>query len=128
MLPAFEPDDWVVARRLRSAPTRGDVVVFTHASYPDRNLLKRVIGLPGERIAAVDGELRVDGDLLADPWADGPMCADSEDFVEGDSVWVLGDNRCGPSVDSRILGPIPVGDIGWRVVARYWPPSRAGRV
>lgn len=128
MLPTFEPDDWVIAQRRRGTPARGDVVVFTHPSYPDRFLLKRVIGLPGEQITAADGQICIDRRVLADPWADGPMCADSDDTVPERAVWVLGDNRCGSSIDSRVLGAIPLEDIEWKVVARYWPPSRAGRL
>lgn len=128
MRPNFEPDDWVVAQRRRRDPERGDVVVFTHPSYPDRFILKRVIGLPGERVSSTDGQICIDGKVLADPWADGPMCGESDDTVPADTVWVLGDNRCGSSVDSRVLGAIPIDDVGWRVVARYWPPSRAARL
>jgi len=127
MLPAFEPDDWVIAQRMRGTPARGDVVVFTHPSYPDRFIIKRVIALPGERISAKDGQIHIDGEVLADPWSEGRMCGESDDVVPDDSVWVLGDNRCGSSVDSRVLGAIPTRDVGWRVVARYWPPSRARR-
>ncbi|MCL1692406.1 MAG: signal peptidase I [Actinomycetia bacterium] len=128
MRPNFEPDDWVIAQRRRGVPKRGDVVVFTHPSYPDLFILKRVIGLPGERVSSADGQICIDSRVLADPWGDGPMCADSDDVVPGDTVWVLGDNRCGSSVDSRVLGAIPVTDVGWKVVARYWPPGRAGRL
>ena len=87
-----------------------------------------MIGLPGERVSATDGRICIDSHVLADPWADGPMCADSDDTVPDDTVWVLGDNRCGSSVDSRLLGAIPLENIDWKVVARYWPPSRAGRL
>ncbi|MEN8114742.1 MAG: signal peptidase I [Actinomycetota bacterium] len=128
MRPTFEPDDWVIAQRRRGTPARGDVVVFTHPSYPDRFLIKRIIGLPGERITAANGQLHADGVVLADPWSDGSMCRDSDDTVPDNAVWVLGDNRSGASVDSRVLGAIPIADIGWKVVARYWPPARAGRV
>jgi signal peptidase I len=128
MRPAFEPDDWVIAQRLRSVPERGDVVVFTHPSYPDRFLVKRVIGLPGERVTAANGQIHVDGEVLAEPWADGPMWSDSDDPVPDDAVWVMADRRAVSSVDSRVLGPIPTQDVGWKVVARYWPTSRAGRV
>ena len=128
MRPTFEPDDWVIARRRRGVPDRDDVVVFTHPSYPDRFLLKRVIGLPGERVTAKDGQICINDHVLADPWRDGPMCADSDDRVPEGAVWVLGDNRCGPSVDSRVLDAIPIEDVSWKVVACYWPPSRAGRI
>lgn len=128
MRPTFEPDDWLIAQRRRGIPVRGDVVVFTHPSYPDRFILKRVIGLAGERVSSSNGQICIDRQVLADPWADGPMCTDSDDTVDIGSVWVLGDHRCGSSVDSRVLGPIPIKDIGWKVVARYWPPSRAARI
>ena len=128
MRPTFEPDDWVIAQRRRGVPARGDVVIFNHPSYPDRFLLKRVIGLPGERVTAKDGQICINDRVLADPWGDGPMCAESDDSVPAGAVWVLGDNRCGSSVDSRVLDAIPIEDVSWRVVARYWPPSRAGRI
>ena len=128
MRPTFEPDDWVIAQRRRRIPERGDVVVFTHPSYPDRFILKRVIGLTGERVSSSNGQICIDSHVLADPWADGPMCTDSVDTVPDDTVWVLGDNRCGSSVDSRVLGAIPIEDVEWKVVARYWPPSRAARI
>jgi signal peptidase I len=128
MRPAFEPDDWVIAQRLRRSPRRGDVVVFTHPSYPDRFLIKRVIGLPGERVTAANGEIHIDGAVLGEPWADGPMYADSDDAVPNESVWVLADRRAVSSIDSRVLGAVPTNDVGWRVVARYWPPARAGRL
>ncbi len=128
MQPAFEPDDWVIAQRRRGVPSRGDVVVFTHPSYPDRFIVKRVIGLPGERVTASNGEIYIDGEVLADPWCEGRMCGESDDIVPEGMVWVLGDNRCGSSVDSRVLGPIPIADVDWKVVARYWPPSRATRI
>jgi len=128
MRPTLEPDDWVIAQRQRGIPARGDVVVFTHPSYPDRFIVKRVIGLPGERVSSSDGQICIDRRVLADPWADGPMCTESDDAVPAGAVWVLGDNRCGSSVDSRVLGAIPIGDVEWNVVARYWPPSRAARI
>lgn len=128
MRPTFEPDDWVISQRRRGTPARGDVVVFTHPSYPDRFIIKRVMGLPGERVSSTDGQIGIDGRVLADPWADGPMCGDSDDTVPVGTVWVLGDARCGSSIDSRVLGAIPIEDIGWTAIARYWPPSRARRL
>ena len=128
MRPTFEPDDWVIAQKHYGTPKRGDVVVFTHPSYPDRFIIKRVVGLPGEQLTAANGQLYADGAVIAERWVDGSMCRDSDDLVPGDAVWVLGDNRSGASVDSRVLGAIPLDDVGWKVVARYWPPGRAGRI
>lgn len=128
MRPMFQQDDWVIAQRRRRTPSRGDVVVFTHPSYPDWTLVKRVIGLPGERITVAGGQIHVDDRVLAEPWADEPMLSDSLEVVPRDSLWVLADRRAVSSVDSRVLGPIPIEDVGWIVVARYWPPRRASRI
>ena len=128
MRPMFQQDDWVIAQRRRQTPSRGDVVVFTHPSYPDWTLVKRVIGLPGERITVAGGQIHVDDRVLAEPWADEPMLSDSLEVVPRDSLWVLADRRAVSSVDSRVLGPIPIEDVGWIVVARYWPPRRASRI
>lgn len=103
-------------------------MVFTHPSYPDWTLVKRVIGLPGERITVAGGQIHVDDRVLAEPWADEPMLSDSLEVVPRDSLWVLADRRAVSSVDSRVLGPIPIEDVGWIVVARYWPPRRASRI
>lgn len=128
MRPTFEPDDWLIAQRRRDTPRRGDVIVFTHPSYPNWTLIKRVVGLPGQRVTVADGQIYVDGDPLPDPWADGPLFTDSDDLVPDDHVWVLADRRAVSSVDSRVLGAIPIADVGWKVIARYWPPTRAARI
>lgn len=128
MRPTFEPDDWVIARRHRGVPARGHVVVFTHPSYPGWTLIKRVIGLPGEQITVTNGQMEINGHVLAEPWADGPTATRAEETVPDGTVWVMADRRAVSSVDSRVLGSIPIGDVGWMVVARYWPPSRAGWV
>ncbi len=128
MRPTFEPDDWVIAQRRCGVPTRGHVVVFTHPSYPGWTLIKRVVGLPGENVAISNGQTYIDGHVVAEPWADGPTATDAEETVPDGMVWVMADRRAVSSVDSRVLGAVPIADVGWRVVARYWPPSRAGRV
>jgi len=128
MRPTFEPDDWMIAQRRRGVPARGQIVVFTHSSYPGWALIKRVVGLPGENVTVSNGQMHIDGHVLAEPWADGPTASDAEEMVPDGTVWVMADRRAVSSVDSRVLGAIPIADVGWRVVARYWPPSRAGRV
>ena len=128
MRPAFEPDDWLVAVRRCRVPRRGDVVIFTHPSRPGLFLIKRVIGLPGEHVSAKNGQIHINARVLADSWGDGPMGAVFDIRVPMGTVWVLGDNRSGSSVDSRVLDAIPLDAVRWKVVARYWPPSRAGRV
>ena len=128
MQPALEPGDWVIARRLRRPPGRGDVVVFEHEERPGMSLVKRVIGLPSESVQIEGGQVHVDGSVLPEPWASGFTTPELTVHVPGDAVFVLGDQRLAAGGDSRTLGPVDVSAVRWKVVARYWPAARAGGV
>ncbi len=119
MEPTFgDGDVAVVINQLWGAPDpeRGDVVVFRDA---DGSLsLKRVIGLPGDRVAILDAILEVDGRVVPENYVDhslidglyfGPVT------VPAGAVFLLGDNRA-DSVDSRTYGPVELDRIvGWVV-------------
>jgi signal peptidase I len=124
MSPVLEPGDWVIAHKRSGVPERGDIVVFTDPTGSGMNLVKRVIGLPGEHIAVVEGQVTIDDAVLADRWATGVTRPDGDWAVPEDHVWVLGDNRGMSRSDGRMLGPTPIATIGWQVVARYWPRKR----
>ena len=124
MSPTLEPGDWVLARKRRAVPARGDIVVFTDPSGSGMNLVKRVIGLPGEELAVVDGRVTIGGALLADQWANGVTRPDGEWSIPEGHVWVLGDNRGMSRSDGRAHGPTTLDSIGWHVIARYWPRNR----
>lgn len=128
MQPSLSPGDWVIAQRLRGAPRRGDIVVFSHPAVPEMSVVKRVIGLPGEHVQIGNGQVHIDGEILAEPWADGPTLPDGKWAVPPGQVWVLGDHRALSTGDSRSLGPLPVELVKWRVAARYWPAARATRL
>lgn len=81
-------------------------------------MIKRVIGLPGELIELVGGEVMVDGIRLADIWSDQPTLPDLTVVLEEDEVFVLSDNRMATRSDSRVLGGVKVGDVN-RVIIRY---------
>lgn len=115
---------------------RGDLVVFDPPASAEPgadHLIKRVIGLPGETVTAVEGRILIDGGLLIEPylaWAEGtddfgavPWCDDGgagSCRVPEDHVFVMGDNRPN-SRDSRFFGPVPVDSIVGRAFVRYWP-------
>ncbi len=127
MTPAIEPGDYVITDRAweRRGLARGDVVVFRSG---ERHMIKRVLGLPGETIGIEGGVLMIGGRPAADPWWPAATRPDGEWVVPPDSWFVLGDNRAASAADSRTLGPIQHPSVHSRVIARYWPWRRTGRI
>jgi signal peptidase I len=132
MEPALAVGDRVLVNKLAyrvGEPERGDIVVFERppnsSSGVVDDLIKRVIGLPGETIEAHDGKVFVDGVELSEPWlADGTMTPDfAPEEVPPDHVFVLGDNRPNSEASNR-FGPIPEDLIVGRAFVRIWPLSR----
>jgi signal peptidase I len=128
MAPTLSEGDWVIARRRNGPLERGDIVILPDPADRGRKLVKRVIGLPGERLGVTRGRVTVGDALLADRWATGSTRPDGEWVVPASSVWVLSDNRGATWYDGRTFGPTPTSDIEWVVVARYHPSARAGFV
>ena len=126
MAPTFEPGDWIVAKRRTGVLARGDIVVFRDPAGTGMNLIKRVIGEPGDHVRIENGRVIINGAVLADRWAAARTEPDGEWEIPQGHIWVLGDNRSMSRSDGRVFGPIPVENIKWQVVARYWPTSRAG--
>jgi signal peptidase I len=113
---------------------RGDIIVFRYPLNPNKDFVKRVVGLPGERIEMKDGLVRIDGQPLSEiyptalPGGDLPCSSNyGPQTVPEDSVFVLGDNRCN-SEDSRFFGFVPLKNVVGRAMAVYWPPDRIGLV
>ena len=128
MEPTLRSGDYVVAQARSGPLNRGDIVIFPHPSRTGLELVKRVIGLPGESITLSNGQVHSNDSILAEPWADGPALPDGTWLVGDSEVFVLGDNRAASASDSRQLGPISESAIGWRVTARYWPLHGIGRL
>ena len=107
-------------------PQRGDVIVLHDPTDPDELLIKRIVGLPGERITVADGRVDVDDALLPEPYlnqaTEGATCSW---VVPPLHVFVMGDNR-GASRDSRSFGPVPLDMLLGQAVFRYWPPDQIG--
>jgi signal peptidase I len=146
MQPTLEINDRVLVNKLSYRlhdVNRGDIVVFERLPQevgPDntKDLIKRVIGLPGESIVIKDDRVYVNGAVLDEPYlppgthtvntnAVHPCTTETPCVVPPDSVWVMGDNRSS-SQDSRVIGPIPIERIVGRAFVRVWPLSRFGGI
>jgi signal peptidase I len=115
---------------------RGDVVVFEDpggwlGQTRGADLIKRVIGLPGDRVSCCDalGRLEVNGRAIDEPYVELPPGVDRVSGVDFDvivpdgAVWVMGDNRWN-SADSRAHGAVPIRDVVGRAVVISWPVTR----
>ena len=106
---------------------RGDLVTFRSPGTGEESL-KRVVGLPGERVAILDAVLHVDDTPVEEPYVDSSEwdgMFTARVVVPPEAVFVLGDNRLS-SVDSRDFGPVPSRLLEGRVLVRLWPPVRSG--
>jgi signal peptidase I len=106
-------------------PQRGDVVVFRVDPNADL-LIKRVIGLPGDRVEIRAGQVIINGEPLNEPYLTRPTYGDYGPVdVPPLHIFVLGDNR-GFSNDSRAFGPLPLNSVIGRAWFSYWPPGQWG--
>jgi signal peptidase I len=108
---------------------RGDIVVFWYPKNPDQSYVKRVIALPGERVAMRKGKVFINGIEMNEPYlltTNNQGAADYEEkTVEEHHYFVMGDNRDNSS-DSRIWGQVPEKYIYGKAFFRYWQPSVVG--
>jgi signal peptidase I len=138
MTPTVDAGDKVLARRIAGADVRrGDIVVFSDSLWGDVPMLKRVVGVGGDKIACCDkqGRLSVNGKAVREPYLNNPGAPASllgfRATVPRGDLFMLGDNR-GESEDSRVRladadgGSVPRSAVSARVDGIVWPLSRAG--
>lgn len=134
--PSMEPNFWngdyllvdELTYRFRS-PERGEVMVFKYPGDHSTYYIKRVVGLPGERVIVDRGKVAVYGDgewkTLEEPYANWPVPTAHVDVTLGtNEYFMMGDNR-DESFDSRQWGPLGKSDIIGLVRFRLWPVDRA---
>ncbi len=131
MYPTLESGDRVFVNKMSYRlhdPNRGDVVVLHQISgASERDLIKRVIALPGEEIEMRSCTVLIDGRVLNEPYLD-PVSSTScggdiePEVIPENHVFVMGDNR-GGSQDSRQIGPISEDDLVGRAFVVFWPSS-----
>lgn len=136
MLPTLEINDRLMVDKLSyhwSNPQRGDIIVFSPTETLKRQnlkdtFIKRLIGLPGEKVEIKQGRVYINDQLLQEQYIDeklayqwGPVT------VPANSYLMMGDNRDN-SYDGRYWGFVPRDNIIGKAVVRFWSPDRLGKI
>ncbi len=134
MSPTFETGQYLIVDQLSyrmHAPKRGDVIVFRYPEEPSTFFIKRIIGLPGEKVHVTEGVTHIIDPatgkdvILNEPYIAPGTKITNEDVtltLSADQYFVMGDNR-NASSDSRIWGPVPKENLMGRAFIRLFPLS-----
>jgi len=129
MEPRIDSGEYVVINSLAfrfSQPQHGDIIAFRHERSADAVYLKRVIGVPGDRVEIDRGRVSVNGTPLREDYVRFRDTRSARGVtVPPQSLYVLGDNRAN-SDDSRAWGFVSRDDVIGKAMFAVWPPSRAG--
>jgi signal peptidase I len=113
---------------LFGGPERGDIIVFRFPGRPERDFIKRVIGVPGDLVEIDRGQVYVNGELLQENYIRAqPTYSVPTQTVPPSQYFVLGDNRPNSS-DSHIWGYVPADNVIGKAWVSYWPPGQWGVV
>jgi signal peptidase I len=108
-------------------PKRGDVVVFKYPLDTKKDYIKRVIGLPGDKVKLANKQLRINGEVMDDPHASYSVYGNLRNFgpitVPPHHLFVMGDNR-DESSDSRVWGFVPYAYLKGKAFLIYWSWDR----
>jgi signal peptidase I len=131
MIPTLRVGDRVLVNKFIyrfAEPERQDIVVFESVEGGGEDLIKRVVGVPGDEISVRGGKLLVNGERQREPYVNTRFpdrsFAAATTIPKG-HVFVMGDNRAN-SRDSRYFGPVPEEKIEGEAFLRFWPPDRIG--
>jgi len=131
MIPTLNEREAVLVLRIPyyfREPKRGEIIVFKYPEDPTKEYVKRLIGLPGDKVEIKNGVVYINDKPLEEPYVKNKS---SDNYgpvtVPHDSYFVLGDNRP-VSVDSRYWGFVPKKNLVGKAVFLLWPPKRIGLV
>jgi signal peptidase I len=131
MLPSLQHEERIFINKFVyrfESVNRGDVVVFRYPRDPSKSYIKRVIGVPGDRVRIEDGRVYLNGQQLAETYVPEEFTDHRtmrEMVVPEDTYFLLGDHR-NASNDSRDFGAVPRGYIYGKAVFVYWPVEKVG--
>lgn len=135
MLYTLHDNDLLVASKISyklHTPQRGDIIVFKPPDEASRDFIKRIIGLPGERIRIVNSVVYINDRVLHEPYLpekwtyNNNWPSSGQDYIIlPDQYFVMGDNR-NHSSDSRTFGPITLDSILGKAEVRIWPLGTLG--
>lgn len=132
MYPTLHPKNVVVVNRindLRKNYNRGDIIIFK-SPEDSKNLIKRLIGLPGETVEIKDGEVFINGQKLEEDYLQDGVYTDSIEskfILKDDEFFAMGDNREG-SFDCRNFGPVKTKALMGTTTIRILPFSAMGKI
>lgn len=137
MLPNYDDGEFLLTNKLLyrlEEPSRGDVIVFQPPGI-ESDFIKRIVGLPGEKVMIRDGRVFVNGQELFESYVEPTVRTNPGKFaqegvsltVPTNSYFALGDNR-GSSQDSRYFGYVAKSSITGKAWLVYWPVGLAGKV
>lgn len=130
MVPTFESGDYLIVDELSyrfNEPKRGDVIILKKPRQEEEYLIKRIVGLPGEKLTIENGIVSIKSPsgqvlVLKEPYLKNKSRDNSEIELGPEEYFAMGDNRPS-SLDSRFIGPIPKDHIVGRAYLRLFPPS-----
>lgn len=134
MEPTFDEGDYVIVDKITytlSEPIRGDVIVFDAPTEDGRYFIKRIVGLPGERVEVNGSTVKIynsanpNGITISEPYVVFKSGRVKDLTLGSDEYFVMGDNR-EVSSDSRIWGPLKKSAITGRALIRLLPLKQAG--
>lgn len=136
MYPTFEHGDLLIVKKYdnfinQKKYSRGDIIIFSPPTKEKKKrYIKRIIGLPGDKVSIEEGKISINDKLLNEPYIEDGLYTeaiylDAPYRIPEDELFVVGDNRePGGSIDSRTFGDVPFKNVVGKVCYRVFPLTK----